>query len=314
MAIGISLFPQLTDEIINKVGIQPEEFEFYYTKDDEEFGLRCDSIDGSMSVYKLVDENGLWTPDDFDLGIRKNIDFRSSINLFGANGVACKDATIGVAIMWTSVQSRQRGVIELGELEYRLGPQTVEVSHLFKKAQLRGTVQFDIVLYIKQPANRIGEDENILANEKGFLLGSIGEVIGIQLDGSGSLFPVYEEARPGYPLWRVTCQWEDPCYDLFGESVKIYLNKAHPSFKYIDKTNKKYVPQLLQEIMASALTIVITRLKSDEAAWGLIENNTSAQSGSLAEAIHYFRNALEWKMDNAEVTSLSIREFFERNM
>lgn len=314
MAVGISLFPQLTDEIISKIGVQPEEFEFYYTKDDEEFELRCDSIDGSLSVYKLVDENGVWTPDDYDLGIRKTIDFISAINLFGANGVACKDATVGVAIMWTSVESRQRGVIELGELESRFGIQTVEASHLFKKAQLRGNVQFDIVLYIKKPSNQSDDDEKILANEKGFLLGSIGETIGIQLDGSGSLFPIFEESRPGYPLWRVTCQWEDPCYDLFGESVKIYLNKAHPSFKYIDKSSKKYVPQLLQEIMASALTIVITKLKSDEAAWGLIENNTSAQNGSLAEAIHYFRNALEWKMDNAEVTSLSIRTFFERNM
>lgn len=314
MAVGISLFPQLTDEIVCKIGMQPDEFEFFYTKNDEEFPLRCDCIDGSVTTYKLVDENGVWTPDEFNLGIRKSINFISCVNLFGPMGVACREAIIGVAIMWTSTQSRQRGIIELGELKCQYGHQSVEAGYLFKKAQLRGNVQFDVVLYIKNASKNVQMDEKILANDKGYLLGTTGENINIQLDGSGSMFPIYEEARPGYPLWRVQCQWDDPCYDLFGECVKIYLNKAHTSFKYIDKTNKKYVPQLLREIMASALTVVISKLKSDEAAWGLIESNTNAQSGSLAEAIHYFRNTLEWKMDSPEAISLSIREFFERNM
>ena len=136
----------------------------------------------------------------------------------------------------------------------------------------------------------------------------------LQFDGSGSMFPIYEEIRPGEPLWRTQCQYEDVLYSMFNESIKIFLNKAHPAYQYIDKTSKKYNQYLLLEVMSSALTTIILQIKDDDVAWSDIEQGKDSIAGSLAEAISYFRNKLEWKMNDAQALSLSIREFLGKRM
>lgn len=314
MASVISLYPQLNEDILAKVRYEYSEYEFYYTSDDEEHDLKSEGIEGSELLFRLNDERGAWTPDNYDLGIHRNMDCMSCMNLFGENGIACKDAIIGVALAWSSSNSRQRGTIPYtGEITNTFAPQSLELDCGFNKAQLRGSVELETVLYIKEPAAQPGDNEKHLANKKGYLLGAIGEKITIQFDGSGSMFPIFEEQKPGCPLWRVVCEWDDPLYDSFADCVKIYLNKAHKSYKQIDRTNEKtFVPQLLNEIMASALTIVISKLKCDEDAWASIESGEDPEDGSLASAIDYFRNTLMWKTDSIEKLSLSIREFFER--
>ena len=314
MAKGISLFPQLNDSILSKVRFDSGEYEFFYSKDGEENELTYETVDGSDSIYKLADKLSVWDVDNYNLGIRKSIECRSCANLFGSDGVACNGATIGIAMMWMSAESRQRGTIELGEIKNSLEPQSVDCVHLFKKGQLRGRVIYDIVLYIKEPARDVEDNEKQLANETGYLLGAIGDAITIQLDGAGSAFPIYEESRPDGPLWRVECDWDDPSDELFEESVKIVINKAHSSYKYIDKNDKFYVPQMLREIMSSALTVILTTFKADENAWYTLEDEDNITNGSLAQAVLYFRNTHNWDLDSVETISLSIREFFEREM
>lgn len=314
MAKTISLHPELTEELKNKLRFTGSEYQFYYTNNDNEYDLICEDIDGSTLLRKITDKNGTWTPDDYNIGIRRTFECASCINLFGPNGIACRSAIIGVALMWSSYESRQRGTIAFGEIHNEHKIQQFDLDYTFNVAQLRGKVEFKIVLYIKEPG--IPEnDEKFLANQRGYLLGAIDDELMLILDGSGSLFPIYEENKIGGPLWRVTCDWEDPLYDLFGESVKIYLNKKHPSFKYIDNKNKqKFNMQLFQEIIASAMTVIVMKLKSEEETWAIIEQGSNIQRGSLAEVITYNRETLGWKTDKPESLSLSIREYFEKRM
>ena len=314
MASVISLYPQLNEDILTKVRYEYSEYEFYYTSDDEEYDLKSEGIDGSELIFRLNDDRGAWTPDSYNLGIHRSLDCMSCMNMFGEKGIACQEAVIGVALAWSSSNSRQRGTIPYsGDITNTCVPQNLELDCAFNKAQLRGSVELETVLYIKEPAKEPKENEKHLANKKGYLLGTLGEKIIIQFDGSGSMFPIFEEQKPGCPLWRVACDWDDPLYDAFSDCVKIYLNKAHRSYKQIDRTNEKtFVPQLLNEIMASALTLIITKIKSDEDAWAAIQTGDNPQEGSLASAIDYFCNTLGWKTDSPEKLSLSIREFFER--
>lgn len=316
MAGMISLYPEVTDELLNKIQFNSSDYEFFYVSNDEEFPLRWDPIDGSLVMGRLVDERGIWVPDDYSIGLRCQYDCIASKNLFGVSGVACSNAVIGVALMWTSSQSRQRGTIQIGELYNQLPPQELEFEHEFEKAQLRGSVEFSTILYIKTPAeeNEILDGERILANKRGYILGEIGNKFILQLDGSGSMFPIYEENRPGEPLWRVKCEWDEVLYSSFNESVKIFFNKSNPAYKFIDKSSKKYNPYMLQEVMASALTTIIMEVKSDDNSWSEIEQGKDAQPGSLAEAISYFINTLGWRTDNIQALSLSIREFLEKRM
>mgnify|MGYP000754980168 FL=1 len=125
---------------------------------------------------------------------------------------------------------------------------------------------------------------------------------------------MYEIHEPGQPLWYVKCDWIDPTYDLFSDSVSIYINTAHKNYKYLDKTKRTFDEQLLKEIMASALGVIITKLKEQENYWDATTSGEDLQNGSVSEAIHYFIDTLEWDVSGPEAMSLSIRKFFDQRI
>lgn len=312
MATNISLFPTLNAELLGKIRFQPSPYEFYYVRDDQEFILNADVMDGSSLLHKIVDEEGIWTPDDYSLCIRRKYSLRTYQNLFGENGIACKNAILGLAMMWTSADSKQRGVIQIGEIKNSMDDLDFMLDYEFIKAQLRGSVEFTTIIYIKI-AGTPSWDEGHLANEYGCILGEFDKFV-IKLDGTGSVFPVYEVKEPGQPLWYIKCDWDDPTYEQFAECVSININTAHKNYKYLDKTKRTFNESLLQEIMANALCIIITKLKEQDNYWDATINGDDLQSGSVSEAIYYFISTLEWDISTPEKMSLSIRKFFDQRM
>lgn len=312
MAAKISLFPVLSDEMLEKVRFQASPYTFYYVRDDEEYSLSAEETDSGTMVYKIVDEEGIWSPDDYNIGFQRTYSLRTYQCLFGENGIACNNAVLGLAIMWASSDSKQRDVIQVGEIKNVSDDLTFKVNYEFLKAQLRGTVEFTTIIYIKQTGTP-GWGEEHLANYYGCILGEIDKYT-IKLDGTGSFFPVYEVHEPGQPLWYVKCDWNDPAYDQFAECVSVYINTGNKNYKYLDKTKKTFNNQLLKEIMATALTIVIARLKEKQSDWEAMINGDDLQPGSVSEAVYYFKTTLEWNLSTIESASLSIRKFFDQRM
>lgn len=315
MGADISAYPVLGDRLESCLRYDVlQDYTFYYVRGDEERYLEPEILgDGSLN-HKLSDEYGEWDPDRDNLGIRRIYSFQNYGCLFGENGIACSDATIGVAVVWTSADSKQRGSIKVGSIrmtkEGNLGPVRMKLDHEFGTASLRGMVEFDTVFYI-ETAGQPEENERFLANTSGMVLGIL-DRYQIQLDGNGSMFPIYEVNQPGQPLWYVRCSWDDPTYDLFSESVSIYLNRAHRNYKYLDRTKKLYDPQLMIEIMADALNIIITKLRMDPEGWDNTQKGTEIQPGSVSEAVNYFITSLEWDVTSPETTAITIRKFFDK--
>lgn len=312
MAAHISLFPTINEDLLGKIRFQTSMYDFYYVRDDWEYALRAEAIDDSVTVYKIVDDEGIWIPDDYNLCIRRRYSLRTYQCLFGENGIACKNAILGLALMWTSADSKQRGVIPIGDIENSQKDLELTLNYEFSEAQLRGNVEFTTVVYLKRAGTPLWNEEH-LANEYGCLLGDLDKFI-IKLDGTGSVFPVYEVNEPSQPLWYVKCDWDDPSYDLFSECVSININTAHKNYKYLDKTKHTFNEQLLKEVMASALILIITKLKEQENYWEMTTIGDDLQSGSVSEAIYYFINTLEWDVSTPEAMSLSIRKFFDQRM
>ena len=65
--------------------------------------------------------------------------------------------------------------------------------------------------------------------------------------------------------------------------------------------------------MASALVIIISKLKEQENYWDVTIGD-DLQSGSVSEAVYYFINTLEWDVSTPDAMSLSIRKFFDQRM
>ncbi|WP_236897754.1 hypothetical protein [Clostridium beijerinckii] len=312
MPAAISSFPMITEEILNDINIGMSDYSFSYIKNCKKSLLNCERVSDDSAICMINDDEGIWNPDEYAFSINRKYKFNNYYILFGENGIACSDAVIGVAIMWTSADSKQRGIIEVGEIHNTYEELYFNMEHLFNKAQLRGDVEFTTIIYIKNTGNQLGTEEH-LANSCGCIVGEIDKFY-LRLDGAGSMFPIYETSELDKPLWEVKCEWEDPRYDDFGECVSININTAHKNYKYLDKTKRTYDEQLLKEIMASALTIVITKLRS-ETFWDLIVNGTAEyEDGSVAQAVNYFITTLGWNVTNPELLSFSIRKFFDERM
>lgn len=313
MSNSIMLFPSLNDEIIGRIRFQKQRFNFFYTdKNEDEYELIDEPIDAMSSINAIKDENGVWTQDDNNLCFRRKYCLRTFQCLFGEGGIACEDAILGLGIQWTSPDSRQRGVIPVGTFGITDQILEVEAEKKFGKAQLRGEVNFSTVLYIAK-AGVPKENEAHLANTEGYILGEL-ESYTIKLDGASSTFPIYEVNEPGQPLWYLKCDWIDPTADLMADCVSINFNTAHRNYSYLDRESKNFDSQLLSEIMASAISVLIEKVRLEHGYWEQIMQGDSLETGSIGQAIYYFMETLEWDLSSPESTSLSARKFFDQRI
>lgn len=311
MSKDLALFPTLSEELKQKIQFHEAPYDFFYQDGGRRELKRNDSDDSK--TFSLFEENGPWNVDEYNFGFSRTYSIKFHHFLFGENGIACKNSVLGIAIIWTSPESKQRGVITAdGEIKSTDSSTRITINHMFAKAQLRGCVNLQTVLYIKTKGSP-NKDEKHLANTSGLILGELDNE-NLLLDGNGSSFPVIITQEPNQPLWWVKCDWEDPTSDLFSESVAIYLNEKHKSYTFIDRKSAKYNPQMVQEIFSQALLIIITKLKQNEDYWNDTINENHLGTGSVSEAIAYFSNALDWNLQTVENTSLSIRKFFEGNL
>lgn len=312
MADNILLFPSLSEEMFKKVRFQKTKYSFFFTdRDGFEKELQDEPVEALSSIYCIKDESGAWDQDKSDFGFRRKYYLGTFQCLFGPYGVVCTDATIGMAIVWKSSDSKQRGVVPVGKFTYNDRVFDVSVEKSFGKAQLRGQVDLTTVLYIAEAGNQ-NEDEHHLANTVGYILGEL-ETFSLRLDGNGSTFPVFEVAEPGQPLWYVKCDWIDPTIDSFSECVSINLNTSHKNYKYIDRTQSTFNGQLLTEIMAAAISIIVEKLRPS-AYWDQIISNDTLEEGSVGQAVYYFTETLGWDLSSPEAVSLSARKFFDQRM
>ena len=269
---GLSLFPTLTDELYRKIGVTiPLKMSCFHIFDHKEFFFESD---GSMNSISLVSAG--WDPGNCALGIKAEYKFANPKALFGSNGVACKDATLGLAVLWKSKDSRQRGTIHIGSITYTSQECSLKLArHMFNNGQFRGKLVLETVLYL-QKAGTPEKDETILSNIPGTVYGSV-DVTEVFFDGTGGICQTYINPVEGGPLWRVVCDFDDPLYDDFYESVIIENNPLNPGYQYIDPKSSSYKSEMLREILAEQMcTILLTiRSKCSEQQWNDIASGNS---------------------------------------
>ncbi len=319
MAAPIFLYPSLTDEIRDSI-FQAKKYSFSYTDHDsqeQDLEYEVSEINSSVNCLKT---DGIWSAEKFNLHVRRSIALRKYRNLFGPDGLACRNAQLGVSLVWTSPDSRQRSAIPVvifGVSEKQLSENRDhtftegEVDFTFASSKIRGDVRFSLVLYIAE-AGIPSEEETHLANEAGFVLGEF-DSFTLRIDGTGSLFPVFEVHQKDQPLWYVRCDWTDPTSDAFAESVSININAAHKNFKFIDRKQKTFCPQLLVEVMAAALCCIIEKLRSEKYLDQILGDD-EMEAGSVGEVVRYFSDTLEWDLSSPDTLSLSTRKFFDRRL
>ena len=308
---NLSFFPGINKRKAIEV-FSIDDPEFLYTRDGEKRPLY---IRDEGSTYELRDEEGLWNADEYDLILRLHVTCKDADRLYGYDpydmddlSCACNDAVIGLALAWSSRDSRQRATVEIGTIDNFRDEQDLKIEYVYPKGSLRGGVSFSLILYVKEEGNPT-EDEKLFANTQGAILGEI-ENFNIVIDGNGSYFTICEVNKPGGILWSVEYEMDDPSSDVFSDCVSINLNRAHESYRFIDRKSPDFNLQLFLEIIAGSLIAVIETVRSQDESFNCLGD---PEEGSVAQALLYFRDVLEWDFSTPLTLSSSVRKFFEKN-
>lgn len=319
MASPVFLYPSLTDDIRDRI-FQARKYIIYYTDNDGyEKELDYETAETGSAVNCLKTD-GIWSADKYNFHIKRTIALKNYRKLFGPDGVACRNAKLGLSLVWTSPDSRQRGAESamifgvsdeefMQEHDHTFAESEIDLE--FPCARLRGDVSFSVVLYIAESGIPTSEEKH-LANEKGFVLGEFDSFV-LRLDGTGSLFPIFEVYETDQPLWNVRCDWTDPVSESFAETVSVNINTAHKNFRFIDRSQKTFCSQLLVEVMSSALCCIIEKIRNEKYL-DLILGDEEMEQGSVGEVIRYFANTLGWDFSTPDKLSLSVRQFFDRRI
>lgn len=306
----LSTFPVLDDELIQKIRIQPSQFQLSYMDkagDDQELVAE----DTLSNAHPISDEKGRWSPDTCGLSLSRTYTVRNASFLYGKNGVACANATLALVLLLESPDSRQRSASVIGPLANSLEPQVLTLSQSFREPRFKGRLTLKTAIAIMKEGTP-GEGEEFLANTPGTILGVV-DTYSLLFDGSGSAFPIYISSNPGGLLWSVDCDLDDPTTDRFEDCVSINLNKAHKDYKYINPNDKTYYnPSFLREVLAGALSTIVDCIRETDC-WDDIRNGR-VEEESVGQAIHYFAKALDLNLDDAKQCSVSFRNYFEQKL
>ncbi len=313
MPKSINLYPVLTKLRSKDIFTVPVPT-LKYTRNGIVYSLKLNEPDSPIS--SISDDNAYWNADDYDLYFIWEPTYQNAGWLYDSYNweyaCACHNAVIGIALSWCSADSKRRSTIPIAILENDtkiIHP--VKCKQHFEAGELRGTVGFSLILYLKE-AGTPDEGEEHFANVPGTLLGEI-KTCSICLDGHGSFFTIYEVNKPGMPLWDVEYDIDEPSSDQFTECVAIKLNRAHKKFPLINRDSGVFCQQLMTEIMANSIATVIEMVRAHER-----DDNfdclTDFDEGSVAQALSYFKNKLLWDFTSPITVSHSAREFIEKNI
>ena len=310
MSVLINSYPVLTPDIFQRIGYMPSEYQYSYSSMDGSYPLSAEPVAFREEVIKLIDERCEWTPDTHNIEVSRDIRICIPVHLFGKNGLVPSNAMIGVAVEWTSKSSNQRNVVKVGAFTRNTAVPTLHFAHRFNAGQMCGSFVLNTLLYVEK-AGVPSKDEVHLANTEGMVLGAL-DAACVIIDGNGSVFPIVEVNVPAQPLWWVKCNWTDPLIDLFDEdNIQICLNSAHPDFGLLQiKSGVKESP-ILREVLASALAIIIQKVKDSEF-WEDTIKGKNMTDGSISQAVHYFLTTFEWHHQTPELLATSIRQDFDK--
>ena len=161
-----------------------------------------------------------------------------------------------------------------------------------------------------QPGTKGGN--KFFGNERGLI---IHDFIAwtIIISGKGSVFPIYEIEDDNGPLWSFMCDVDDITEDYFdNDHIQIIINKKHPAYEFIHPKSENYNSYFLNDVMASAISSIIMKLRSQEQN-NKIDLEQDFENGSVLQAIKYFNDKLGFKINGTYEEMLkSVKVFFDK--
>lgn len=301
---NIRFYPCLTEELIEKAGCDSEKFRFFYYPNGMESAL----MQKGSSVVKLSDPLDMWKLKEDGITIKKKVSIAYPDFLYGPNGIACKDAEIGICIIWTNNRLTQTGhILPNSDISNAAG-RTCYFEHTFEAGEIDGDLELSLCMYIKKAAATVEPGEEVLMNEEGVSIGEIDSIV-VDFDSIYMEFPIEEYSSDKEPLWWIEfSQWEDPktIEKFTKDNICLYLNPHYPACPMTDGAIKNI--DMLIDILATAYLMMFQRLSEDDLT--STRNNIGLEANSICSILHQFIsecNATDLRFESPELLLKSLQ-------
>lgn len=306
------LYSTIDNKILKLLNIQSTR-EYYYLVDNEKKIIREETFENSSNEYhvQLVDDEDEWDNRNQSLFLNCKISLENVEKLFGV--ICCSNAILGIGLEWKPEKSRIKYCLKFGEFSKNnnlceFSKKDIEIKNV------NSNIIFNWIIYIVDPGNQ--DKKSCFGKNTGLILGD-GLLWSIIVDGSGSIFPIYEEALPDGPLWKYECDFIDITEDEFSEeNIKIILNKAHKGYQYIQPKSPNYNELMFAELISNAIATVILAIRKKNAENGngeLIDFSKNGSKGSILTVLKYFNDTLKFKINGTMIELQdSVKSYFDR--
>lgn len=279
---NLYFFPTTNNEMIEEAGCYCDDYVFSYYLEGSYVLLNAKG----KTTLRLEDPQEIWRVDQDGLCIERKIVLEYPDILKGKDGVACREAEVGICIIWNNKALKQMGYIMPNYVHKEGNGNVIEFKYEFPPGNIQGDLSLDTVVYIKTPADHVAPDETHLMNEAGVSVGTLDSVY-ISFDNPYMEFPVVDIKDPNQPLWWLELkQWEDPRTDPFNdEYVCLYLNSHYDACPKVGDKIKNI--DLLIEIITTCYLMIINKI----AEMGCLkdtQNDVNLEPGSIAKVIQFF--------------------------
>lgn len=295
---NLFFYPTINDKMLEDAGCYCSKYEFSYFIEGSYHSLKAKG----KNTIKLEDDLESWTMESDGLRIVRQVIIEYPQTFKGKNGIACKEAEIGICIIWNNRELTQMGYI-MPETVVRNGNSEIYNFRFdFPTGEIKGDLTLDTVIYIKSAAANVLEEEKHLINEAGVTVGNI-DTIALNFENAYMDFPIKDINECNQPLWWLELkQWEDPRKDAFSEDyVCLYLNSYYNYCPKVGDTIKNI--ELLIEIISSAYLMIIQKIDG----MGYLNdtlNDVNLEPGSISKIIFYFYSSCSVPLKYESIDSL----------
>lgn len=308
-------YPKLSKTMAENAHITVEHFLLDYYN-DQNCSVSLGSVEPGTRNY-VSDTYDVWKPELDGLIVKTQVAISYPHLLKGPDGIIAKTALLSPCILWASKRMSTAGVILPAKQERIEGRHIYGFSHSFAPGELVGDLSLRVEFYVKQPAFELSENESMLADEMGMLLGSPVDETVLEFDDKNMDFPIGEFSEPGGPLWKIELgEWEDPRIDRFSEeNIQLLLNIAHPDCpKNTDHGFSNAT--VLAEILAEAYFLVFEKVRRfHEDAWGdIMHKSSNIEPGSICQVLLWISetSSKAFKWDTPDGMMFSIKEVVDK--
>ena len=298
----LTFFPVLTEELLEACDCRCGKYTFSYNDQTQEQELK----QTGKNTIKLSEPTDSWKIEQNGLILKKEVKISHPHLLYGKQGIAPKDAEIGICIIWINRFLTQTGYI-LPESDISLPTgRTCVFQHEFLPGEIKGDLELSLAFYLKRKSDNLAEDEKHLNNEVGVTLGEI-EIVSLDFNSIYMEFPIEECNVPNQPLWWVEfSQWEDPRVDLFSkENICLYLNTAYAECPMVGESIKNL--ELLIQIISTTYLLIFKNLNEEDL--NATKHDVGLNPNSICSIMHQFIlgcDNLHWESDEALLKSIQI--------